>query len=236
MDVLLSGCHTFSKILKGCFWFNGPILSFGNPRQDILFHNNEVLKIRIKKSLQIDENEHVLLYAPTFRKNNSFDCYHLDFSHLSKVLNIKFGGKWKILLRLHPNISHLSSLLSNELTGVIDVSLYDDIHELFLITDVVISDYSSLVFDFSLTKRPCFLYTPDLYDYSHNDRHFYFKIDDLPFPYAESQKELFNLIYSFSDSKYREEIDAFLHSIGSFDDGYSCEHIAQYIFKEIGYN
>src|SRR5699024_10923852 len=99
-----------------------------------------------------------------------------------------FGGKWLILVKLHP---HLLSV-SNELTEndyVVNVTTYDDIQELLLIADMLISDYSSLIFDYALTKRPCFLYVPDLEDYIKKERELYFNITELPFAYAKNNQD-----------------------------------------------
>ena len=71
-----------------------------------------------------------------------------------------------------------------------DVTHYDDIQELLSITDVLISDYSSFMFDFAITKRPCFLYVPDIYEYTNQDRKLYFDVLELPFISATSDKEL----------------------------------------------
>lgn len=229
MDVLLSGCQKNTDIFRNCFWFKGPIIPSGTPRQDIMFEDNINLKEHIKKILSIENNEKILLYAPTFRKDGTLEHYNLDFNVLSTTLQQKFGGKWKILLRLHPNIAYLSSKLSKGLPNVKDVSLYDDIQELLLIADVVISDYSSLVFDYAVTKRPCFLYTPDLYSYTHSDRGLYFEIQTLPFPYSNSPKELYESILSFTDSKYKKDVESFWNSIGSFDDGHACERVINFI-------
>lgn len=233
MDVLLCGCQKFIDIYRNCFWFDGPILPYGSPRQDIMFDDNGQVVKKVKEVLSIGDNEKILLYAPTFRKDSTLEYYNLDFNKTSTVLQQRFGGKWKILLRLHPNIAHLSGKLSKGLDNIIDVSSYDEIQELLLVADVVISDYSSLIFDYAVTKRPCFLYTPDLFSFTHSDRRSYFNIQNLPFPCSNSLEELYESISSFSESKYKKDLESFWDSVGSFDDGHACERVVNYIIQNI---
>ena len=231
MDILISGCQKMTDIFSNCFWYDGPILPSGNPRQDIMFGNNKHIIKHVRKKLKINESTKILLYAPSFRKDHNLEYYNLDCSKLCEVFQNKFGGKWKTLIRLHPNISYLSDRLTKELPDVIDVSSYDEIQELLLVADAVISDYSSLIFDYAITKRPCFLYTPDLESYTHSDRGLYFNIQDLPFPYSKTIEELCQTISSFSESKYKKDVESFWESIGSFEDGHSCERVVKYIYQ-----
>ena len=233
IDVLLSGCEKMTEIFQRSFWYNGLILPYGNPRQDILYEDDKYLKSRLKDKLNLKKNEKIVLYAPTFRKDNSLLHYDLDFSKIIHILRIKFGGQWKVLLRLHPNIAYLSTRLLKKLPNVIDVTSYEEVQELLLISDVVISDYSSLIFDFSITRRPCFLYTPDLFAYSHSDRRLYFDIKELPFPYAETKEQFYQNILDFSEEDYRFNLYSFMSSIGSYNNGNSCEKVVKYIIQQV---
>lgn len=224
LDLLMSGCKFSTDIFKRAFWYDGEIFEYGTPRNDILFENNVKFNNRIKEKLKINKRKKIILYAPTFRKNNDLNVYNIDYSKIINKLNGKFGGEWIFLVKLHP---HLISQ-SNELVyskNVLDVTKYDDIQELLSVADILISDYSSLMFDFGLTKRPCFLYVPDLDEYIKSDRKLYFNINELPFIPVKSNNELVNEINKFDSFKYEKDLERFFNKIGSFEDGKCCKNL-----------
>ena len=179
-------------------------------------------------------NKRILLYAPTFRKDfSSLDVYNLNLSALKDLLNKLSGEDWLILMRLHPNITNLSHHIHNEDPNIINVSKHDDIQELLLLADIVVTDYSSLMFDFALTKRPCFLYIPDYDLYTKTDRGLYLGLEELPFPIAKSNQELFDILQDFSLSNYKSRLEDFLKSIGSYETGHACEKVVNYINNNI---
>lgn len=223
-DLLLSGCDYSTKIFKRAFWYDGEIFKYGTPRNDILANSNNDLRLSTFSKLNISETCKIALYAPTFRKDKNLDVYNIDFAKVKEALAKKFGGEWIVLVKLHP---HLMSM-SNQIIGndqVIDITQYDDIQELLCITDFLISDYSSLIFDYSVTKKPCFLYVPDFEDYIQNERGLYFDLKDLPFIRALSNEELLRKIESYDETVFRKELESFLSEIGSYEDGYATKNL-----------
>ena len=93
-----------------------------------------------------------------------------------------------MLIRLHPNVASLAEEFIQR-SKVVDVTDYTDPQELLAASDVLVTDYSSIMFDFMLTGRPCFQYASDIAAYR-NDRDFYFALDQLPFPLAEDNDHL----------------------------------------------
>src|SRR5690625_303361 len=227
-DLLLSGCKYSTDIFKKSFWYDGEIFEFGTPRNDLLLQNNDELKNKVFKKLNIPLGTNVLLYAPTFRKNNNLQVYDLDFSNLIKSLTEKFGGKWVVLIKLHPHLMSKSNKLI-ESEHVFNVTTYDDIQELLLISDVLVSDYSSLIFDFSITKRPCFLYIPDMEEYMNNERKLYFDFSDLPFISAVNHDDLFDKVKQFDNNNYQKNLEDFLKKIGSYEEGKANEFLLKRI-------
>ena len=147
---------------------------FGSARNDILFENDALKVISLKKKLQIPLNKRVLLYAPTFRNNQEEFSFKLDFDKILRSLNAKFGGEWCIVLRVHDFLlSKIDVAQLSRSFGVVNGNLGDDMAEYCLCTDVLITDYSGSMFDFPLTGKPCFLYVPDLENYQNNERGFY---------------------------------------------------------------
>ena len=229
-NLLLSGCKDSTNIFKRAFWYKGEIFERGIPRNDLLFQSNPKRKQEILNKLAIPEGYNVVLYAPTFRKNNSTNMYDLDYSTTLETLKKKLGGNWFLLVRLHP---HLLSKTNNFIKSkdVIDVTAYDDIQDLLNITDVLISDYSSMIFDFSITKRPCFLYVPDLLEYTKTDRKLYYDISELPFLSSKTNSELQEKIKHFNSDKYKRNLSVFLNRIESYENGKASESLVKHIEK-----
>jgi CDP-glycerol glycerophosphotransferase len=223
-DLLLSGCDYSTEIFKRAFWYDGEIFKYGTPRNDILANSNNDLRLSTLSKLNIPETCKIALYAPTFRKNENLDVYNIDFAKVKEALAKKFGGEWIFLVKLHPHLMSMSNqIIANG--QVIDVTQYDDIQELLCITDFLISDYSSLIFDYSVNKKPCFLYVPDLEDYTQNERGFYFDLKELPFTKVLSNEELKWKIQSYDETVYSKMLESFLSEIGSYEDGYAAKNL-----------
>lgn len=227
-DLLISGCKFSTEIFKRAFWYTGSILECGTPRNDYLVHPRQNEQVRIKERLGIEVHKKIILYAPTFRKDHNLEVYDLEYKSLQHWAEEKWGGKWCICIRLHPHLDSkkLHITWSEDLR---DVSKWEDIQELLLIADIVISDYSSLIFDFSFTKRPCFLYTPDMQDYIAHDRGLYFNIQSLPFEIATDKEMLKQKIMAFDTTQYEERLQSFMQKIESFEEGTACQHLAEHI-------
>ena len=228
IDCLLSGCKFSTTIFKSAFWYDGMILECGTPRNDMFFSDTKDLKDLVCRAYSIPKNHKTVLYAPTFRQSYGKDCYNIAFPYLKRALAKRFGGEWTVLVKLHP---HLRPYSKQMLAGsdAIDVTCYDDIQELLGASDVLISDYSSLIFDYTFTRRPCFLYVPDLEEYTQNDRRLYFDVKELPFIKTFSNQDLIDKICSFDEAAYQQALELFNQQIGSFEDGTSCRTILDYI-------
>lgn len=227
-DVIISGSKFSTKIFNNSFWYDGEILEFGTPRSDILFVKNQQINEKIKEYYNISNDKKLLLYAPTFRKNKLFDKYNLDYEKIKLILKEKYGVEWVILIRLHPNLSNMKYDV-NEKEDMYDTSKYNDIQELIVASDILITDYSSCMFDAGLIKKPCFLYTPDLEDYLQKERSLYFNMKELPFKYALTNEELIENILKFDNNEYITKCDEFSKYIGTFEDGNATKRICEYI-------
>ncbi|MDZ5254378.1 CDP-glycerol glycerophosphotransferase family protein [Clostridium sp. LIBA-8841] len=228
IDLLLSGCKYSTDIFKRAFWYDGEIFEHGTPRNDIFFEKNTMANQEIKYKLNINKDKKIILYAPTFRKNNGLEVYNIDYSLIINSLKNKFNNDWFFLVKLHPHlVSKSRDLVFGE--GVIDVTSYDDIQELLSVSDILISDYSSLMFDFALSEKPCFLYVPDLDEYTKADRKLYFDIKALPFISVKNNIELKAAIEDFDLYKYKKGLKDFSKEIGSFEEGKCCENLLKHI-------
>jgi CDP-glycerol glycerophosphotransferase len=230
IDLLLSGCKFSTDIFKRAFWYDGKILECGTPRIDILINEKVGAENRVKEKLRIPIDTKIILYAPTFRKDNELGIYNLDYERVIKEFEDVLGGNWIFLVRLHPHLVEKSKLIVHG-HRVIDVTSYDDVQELLVEADVLISDYSSLMFDFGLTNKPCFLFVPDIDIYTQKDRELYFDIYKLPFSSACTNDELIEVINCFNKENYLNKLRKFYEDVGSIEDGECCRRLSELIYK-----
>ena len=230
VDVYLSSSKYFSKhTLRQSFGYEGEILEVGMPRNDILqAHNDFELIKTIKESIGIHYETKIVLFAPTFRNNTNFH-YSLDYVSVIDALKSRFGGEWVLLQRAHYYLQ--SEAFAQDIA--IDVSDYPDMQELLLISDVLITDYSSSIWDFSLMGRPAFLYTPDLKEYE-LERAFYTPIDEWPYPYAEDMTSFKELIINFDYRENEQKIKKHLIGLENTETGIASEFVAKKIREVCG--
>ena len=234
IDLMVSNSKFCTEMYRRAFWYNGEILECGSPRNDIIVNSENVNVEDIYAKLGIDKNKKIILYAPTFRKNEELDCYNIDFSELINHLNNKTRQYWIAVFRLHPNIAIKSSeLFRNEnYDNIVDASNYADIYELMVVADIMITDYSSVMFEFSLKKKPVFLYATDIKDYI-NDRGFYFDYYKLPYTVSTNNKELNENIENYNDNLYKEKLNDFFGNIEIYEKGNASKTIVDIIEKKV---
>lgn len=183
----------------------------------------------MRKSLSIDGKDKILLYVPTFREKLDFPNYKLDIEKLKKALEKKTDQSWKIVVRLHPRMQNsLEKVCIDEKKQIVKADAYPDIQELLAAAQVVITDYSSCIFDFLLTVRPGFLFVPDLEHYD-QERGFYYKLEETPFPIAHTNEELIHNIENFNQEKYSMQVEDFLKKKGSVEDGEASVRVCNLI-------
>ena len=206
-------------------------LPIGMPRNDIFFKNNDNLVNLLKNNLNIPVNFGIVLYAPTFRGTHSYSktktVIELDINRLKIALKEKYKKEFVCFFRGHP--SFLDDFYCD---GAINVSSYNDMQELLLIADVLISDYSSSIWDFSLTFKPCFLFCTDLDTYLTRDRGFYTPIEQWPYPLAKTNDGLCNNIANFNQEEYNAKVKKHHEDLGSYEQGTATSQMTQ-LLQEI---
>lgn len=234
-DLMVSGCRFQTSLLKEKFWYDGEILERGIPRNDVFFDKarHPEMKERICHKYGISPDSRIVLYAPTFRRNKSIEPYRIDWSRVVPELRkIYDTEKISVLLRLHPNLigkADASSLINDE--SVIDVTRYHDMQELLCVSDLLITDYSSSMFDITMLKKPCMLYATDIEKYN---RGYYFDFEELPFPLARNEEELIGNIRTFDSAAYDESVESFFEKhIGLCEDGNASKAIAGWLTRHI---
>ena len=232
-SLYLSSSRAFTELtLRDSFGYRGEVLEMGMPRNDILISGGtEALKSRIRAELGLRDGEKLVLYAPTYRADTRAHAFGLDGERLTGALSRRFGGVWKLAYRSH----HVTMYRENgeNTRGAIDCTNYPDMQELLLVSDALVTDYSSCMWDMSLTFKPVFLYCPDLNEYR-AERDFYTDIRSWPFPLAENNGELAENIRVFDEAAYRAACKRHHDELGSFETGRASRAAAERIMRECG--
>ncbi len=228
IDVILSNSTFENDIFSRSFWGNGEMKMFGHPRNDVFFGDTSKLKAKVFENLELSQDEKVLLYVPSYRDDGRLYCFGLEYENLLDTLKEKFGGNWKILVRMHPNFVKYQQYLIPPNENIINVSEYPDIQELLVAADIAITDYSSCIFDFMLSHKPGFIYAPDIVEFD-NDRGFYYPLTSTPFPVAKCNEELRKNILNFDYETYKVKVEEFLKDKGCIEDGHAAERTVDLI-------
>ncbi len=232
MDYLLSGSKFDEQSCESGFGFKGKAVRVGSARSDILF--DKTIRNKIYHYFHIELDANTLLYAPTYRNNDYLNNKGMniimDIKLLRETLTYKFGGKWYILIRLHPRTDDKKCEWEN-FEGVINVSRYPDSEELVAASDIMVTDYSSIMFEAAYVKRPVFLFAPDKKEYIDGERGLLLDYDTLPFPIAESNKALMRCIVEFDAKRYKKAVTKFLEHYEVYEDGHASKRAADFILR-----
>lgn len=230
VDYIISSCRKFTKIFKNDTGTKATFLPIGMPRNDIFFDHSKMLKAAelVRNVYQIQPEFGIVLYAPTFRDNGM--KMDLDVNELLYSLQLRFKKKFILFVRSHPHLVEDIFDKAESQKRVIDVSNYVDMQELLAATNVLITDYSSCVWDFSFTKRPCFIYANDLSRYK-KERNFHTPIEEWPFPLAEGNEELKNNILNFNEEVYNSKIKHHHSDLGSYEDGRASSKLCEIVMR-----
>ncbi|WP_427869679.1 bifunctional glycosyltransferase/CDP-glycerol:glycerophosphate glycerophosphotransferase [Leucobacter luti] len=195
-DVLLAQSPEAGQLLARAFRFRGPVLSAGYPRNDELFDIEKMSALRsaFRARFAIGENAPVVLYAPTWRDNASGTIASTVGEELQSARLLEaLGNDARLLLRGHVNT--MRNRRDVESGRVLDVSGWSDLTQLFAASDMLITDYSSMFFDYDLTGKPVVSFAPDLAEYSSTIRGLYFDYQEtFPGPIAQTNDELVQIL------------------------------------------
>lgn len=240
-DYLISPSAYATRAFKSAFHYDGRILEIGYPRNDIFYRKEktEVAK-NVRAKLRLPKDKKVILYAPTFRDNqtNGANKFTFDINFDYEKMKEKLGRDYILLLRMHVVVKNKVVIPDEYRDFVYNVSNYPDIQELYLISDILITDYSSVMFDFANTKRPILFYTYDLELYRDVLRGFYLDFEnEAPGPLIRTNDELIEAIERIDDiqKQYSDKYKAFHDKYCSLEDGHAAERLVDQVFaaKEV---
>jgi CDP-glycerol glycerophosphotransferase len=233
---LLSPNPFSTKIMRRAFAFKGEIIEAGYPRNDVLYSPDAAaIAASVRARIGIPPGKRVVLYAPTWRDDQYYSRgrYKFDMRLDLERARAALGDDHVLLVRLHSNI--VDGVPEGGNGFVYDVSLYPEISELYLIADLMITDYSSVMFDYANTRRPMLFFAYDLPDYRDRLRGFYFDFEkEAPGPLVETSDGLIEAIRTADDvaSGYQASYDAFVERFCPLDDGKASARVVDRVFSD----
>ena len=235
-DYLVSPNPYSTEIFKRAFHYKGKVIESGYPRNDVLTNHSETLISSLKQKLGIPEEKKIMLYAPTWRDNEFYQKgkYKFEFQFDLENWKKEYGSEWVLLSRMHYLVAENFDFTAHEGT-VYDVSSYPDIRDLYLVSDLMITDYSSVFFDYAILNRPIVFFMYDLENYRDQLRGFYINIEEeTPGPIVQTEEELFQAINALKDSNVQLDFkfSAFKNKFSSLEDGHATERVVQAFLKK----
>lgn len=222
-DMFISSSKKFTEVMSRSKAISKEkFLECGMPRNDFLINgaSKDVVE-KVRAYFHVKDDKKIVLFAPTYRGEEGKAEINLNIDVLGclDALKKRFGGEWVFLMRKHHFVEHM------ECEGSVDASNYPDMQELLCAADVFITDYSSTIWDYSLTLKPGFLFVPDLEKYS-SDRNFYTIPETWAFPLAKTNEELVELIKDYDETKSKEKIKYHHDLLGNKESGRAAELIS----------
>ncbi|GGB32197.1 CDP-glycerol glycerophosphotransferase family protein [Virgibacillus dakarensis] len=236
-DYLVSPNAYSTEIFRRAFQFDRTMVESGYPRNDFLINfNNEQTISEIKNRCNLPLDKKILLYAPTWRDNQFYakGKYKFDLQMDLDRMQEEFGEDYIIILRLHYLVAENLDLTGYE-GFVYDFSHHEDIRELYLIADLLITDYSSVFFDYANLRRPMLFYVYDIDDYRDNLRGFYFDFETkAPGPLVKTTEEIIYEIKKIEQNGFipSEKTEAFYKRFCYLEDGNASERVVKEVFKK----
>lgn len=221
----LASCEAFAEQLPRAMSVDEKsVYKCGMPRNDLMFSGGSEARKKVCAYFKIPESKGIVIYAPTYRDGitasvNDSGFEPIDVKSVLSALKERFHKEFVFIFRAHHDM--IPDNLSDD---TINASDYSDMQELLAASDVFISDYSSCMWDFSLQRKPGFLYTPDLHEYEYKHP-FGTKTEDWPYHLCLSNNELVNRIQSFNAGENISKIEHYLTVSGSYEDGHSTKRL-----------
>jgi CDP-glycerol glycerophosphotransferase len=227
---LVSQNEHSTATFRKAYGYTGKILEVGYPRDDVLVGDRAAAQaVAARRRLGISPTEKVILYAPTFRDGVGKMVRYLDHEAVVAAM----GRGTTLLIRGHANtIKHGGDVAGK---GILDVTTYPEITDLYLAADVCITDYSSVMFDFSITGKPILFFVPDLEEYRETLRGMYFDLGEIsPGPMLETNDEVVRALSALPQvtAEYAERYAAWRARFNAWDDGHASSRVVDALLAE----
>lgn len=234
-DYFVAGSEFAIRMIKSAFGYHGKVIAEGCPRNDCLLKKDDIKIQSIKNSLNII-NQKILLYAPTFRDHvgsGEIITSEIQLKKIIEILEQRDNTPWICLMRAHSGSLIKIRGIGEKEEKFIDVTSYSDIADLMLISDMIISDYSSSATDFVLTGKAVLLYQDDYELYTNKDRALYFEMENSPFWVARNMNEAEKILFSITEEAAKENDKSILQFYGACETGKASEKVCSVILEHI---
>lgn len=240
IDYVLSNSDWYDKTLPKGMLYAGPVLRTGSPRCDVLVNRTDKERSEVRKRFGLPNDAKVIMYAPTFRGGSQGverkldeNSHAPDYGRLVDSLEKRFGGKWYILLRLHPQLTvrHIENRTQEE--RLVDVSRVDDMYEILAGCDAFLTDYSSAAFDAAVMRIPVLIYTDDYGEYEADRGKLLWNLRELPFPLAENDEGLEQSVAMFNEQAYITKLEKLFQETGMVEDGHAGVRVTDWVEERI---
>ena len=236
-NYLISANRFSTETFKRAFSYKNKVLEMGYPANDIFYQDNEMKINELKNRFDVDTDKKIILYAPTFR-DNKFDeegnrIFDLELD-LNKLYN-QLNDEYFLIIKTHYVVSKELKIDDEMKDFVIDLSNHDDIHELFILSDILITDYSSVFFDYAHSKRPILFFMPDLEDYISSRGVYEEVLENLPGPKLTDNEELIECLNDIDkvEEEYSAKYEEFYNKYCDKGHGDASERIIKEVFGKL---
>lgn len=213
------------------------VIETGYPRNDPLANSDDNKRAQIRQELGIADDKKVILYAPTYREDNRTSAGQYLYSDPlnMETLAEKLGSGYMILLRTHHFIRSAADKGDSD-SYLIDVTDYPEINDLFIAADILVTDYSSVFYDYCILNKPIIFYMYDLEHYRDTLRGLYMTLEELPGPVETEQTGLAERILSagswFAADEWKERYSIFKSRVAYLDDGHASQRVVDRTIKK----
>lgn len=221
------------------FWLSKKteVLKVGvlEPEYNLSVEQLDSKKNELRKQYGMDKDTFLILYAPTFRNVENVEVYNLDFKRVLDSLEKKTGKSCKLIVRFHPNVNveKVKSIIDKNDNRILDGRNFPCEVERYIISDMLITDYSAVMYFFSLLHKPVFIYAKDYEEYK-KERSLILGIKDVPYPFAQSIEEFEKCVADYDELPYFEKINEFYKKLEVYKVDNPAGEVVEWLINRIG--
>ena len=232
-DLMVAGSGFMEKLFRTSFWYTGPVLKTGTPRNDVLFRDHAEMHAKVCKALGLPEDRKLALYVPAFRETPQPPASQIDAEMVRCKAEEAFQGAWTVVIRPEgDSANRAAASYACDGDRLVDASHYPDLSELLCAAGLFLTDDAECMFDYALTGKPMVRFLPDA-ETSLRERDCYFPPEDLPFLVAQSNEELEAVLTELQPLWTNSTWAEFAREIDFCEDGEASVRCAALILQAI---
>lgn len=223
LDYFVSSCKKCSEFYPDAFGLSMQrFLAAGMPRNDLFFEDHAWCSQKVREFYHLEPNTRILLYAPSFRLFYGKELWD-DIQQMMEPFNKK--ESWVCIYRVHYFMTDTMPQFLQ--ADILNGNKYFEMQELLCAADILVTDFSSCMWDFALTGHPVIRYEKNIEEYEDKERGFFVPREQWPFPTVENLPDIYNVFSQIDILKYEEKVAAHLRWMGSYEKGTACKELSQ---------